>query len=64
MKKLLVIEAAGLGWDFLTRNGVGALGGLAPRPLQSVFPALTCTVQATLRTGLPPAGHGVLAHGF
>ena len=64
MKKLLVIEAAALGWKFFERHGAGALNGLAPRPLQTVFPALTCTVQATLRTGLPPAGHGVLANGF
>ena len=32
--------------------------------MQSVFPALTCTAQATLRTGLTPARHGMTANGF
>jgi len=37
-------------------------GGL--RPLQTVMPAVTCTVQSTLVTGLPPAGHGCVANGW
>ena len=64
MKKLLVIQTAALGFDFASRNGVRELGGLPVRPLGPVFPALTCTAQATLRTGLPPAGHGMVANGF
>lgn len=64
MKKLLVIQAAGLGYDFATRHGVREIGGCAVRALQPVFPALTCTAQATLRTGLPPARHGLVANGF
>ena len=28
------------------------------------FPALTCTVQANMTTGLPPSEHGVVANGF
>lgn len=64
MKKLLLIQTAGLGYDFATRNGVREIGGLEACPLQPVFPALTCTVQASLRTGLPPAQHGMSANGF
>jgi len=64
MKKLLVIQTAALGYDFATRHGVRDIGGLNVRPLQPVFPALTCTAQATLRTGLPPAAHGMVANGF
>ena len=64
MKKVLVIQVAGLGYDFAARHGVCEIAGLALRPLRPVFPALTCTAQATLRTGLPPAAHGMVANGF
>ena len=64
MKKLLLIQTAGLGYDFAMRNGVREIGGVAVRPMQPVFPALTCTAQATLRTGLTPAQHGLPANGF
>ena len=64
MKKLLVIQVAGLGHAFATRNGLKEVGGCAVRPLATVFPALTCTAQATLRTGLSPAEHGMVANGF
>ncbi len=37
-------------------------GGL--RPLATVTPAVTCTVQSTLLTGLAPAGHGAVANGW
>ena len=33
-------------------------------PLQTAFPAVTCTVQSTFLTGLPPAGHGVVGNGW
>ncbi len=64
MKKLLVIQTAGLGHAFALRNGMHEIGGCKLRPLQPVFPALTCTAQATLRTGLPPSRHGMVANGF
>ncbi|WP_226623520.1 alkaline phosphatase family protein [Alloyangia pacifica] len=41
---------------------LAARGGL--RPLETVTPAVTCTVQATLATGLPPSGHGAVANGW
>jgi len=37
-------------------------GGL--RPLDTVTPAVTCTVQSTLVTGLLPSGHGAVANGW
>jgi len=64
MKKLLVIQVAGLGHDFAARNGVREIAGMPLRPMAPVFPALTCTAQATLRTALPPARHGMVANGF
>jgi len=37
-------------------------GGL--RPLRTVTPAVTCTVQSTLVTGLAPGRHGIVANGW
>jgi predicted AlkP superfamily pyrophosphatase or phosphodiesterase len=37
-------------------------GGL--RPLRTVTPAVTCTVQSTLLTGLLPSRHGIVANGW
>jgi predicted AlkP superfamily pyrophosphatase or phosphodiesterase len=34
------------------------------RALDTVTPAVTCTVQSTLATGLPPSGHGAVANGW
>jgi predicted AlkP superfamily pyrophosphatase or phosphodiesterase len=34
------------------------------RPLATVLPAVTCTVQSTLTTGLPPSRHGAVANGW
>lgn len=34
------------------------------RPLQTVLPAVTCSVQATLLTGLLPAQHGIVGNGW
>jgi predicted AlkP superfamily pyrophosphatase or phosphodiesterase len=62
--KILVIQIAGLGFDFASAQGLQEIEGCALRPLQPVFPALTCTAQATLRTALPPAQHGMIANGF
>lgn len=36
----------------------------AMRPLTTVLPAVTTTVQSTLLTGLPPQGHGIVANGW
>jgi len=40
-----------------------ARGG-AVRPLTTVLPAVTTTVQSTLLTGLLPRGHGIVANGW
>jgi predicted AlkP superfamily pyrophosphatase or phosphodiesterase len=36
----------------------------ALRPLATIVPAVTCSVQATLTTGLAPRGHGIVANGW
>jgi len=69
MRRTLVINCAALSADGLGDAAVtpnlrrlaahGRLIDLAPS-----FPALTCSVQATLTTARPPAEHGIVANGF
>lgn len=62
MKKLTVI-AANLGWRTLERRSATSFAGFDFKPRKSVFPAVTCVAQATLRTGLAPQQHGLLSNG-
>ena len=62
MKKLTVI-AAGLGWDLVERTSMTEVAGLQFEPKASVFPAVTCVAQASLRTGHSPEQHGIVANG-
>ena len=63
MKELTVI-AAGLGYRLLERNKLLAMAGLNFGPKASVFPAVTCVAQASLRTGLAPSEHGMISNGW
>jgi len=63
VKRLNVI-AAGLGWGLLERNRLTECAGLSFAPQPSVFPAVTCVAQATMRTGLMPAEHGMVSNGW
>ena len=60
-------------------NVVGLTGGLlgphtphlsafaregAQAALRTVLPAVTCTAQSSMVTGLPPSGHGIVANGW
>ncbi|MFM1870756.1 MAG: hypothetical protein RL398_178, partial [Planctomycetota bacterium] len=64
--KLLVAIAVGLRPKDLAHapvlRGLGTHGFAAP--LDTVFPAVTCTVQASFLTGLAPAQHGAVANGW
>ncbi len=62
-KRLLVVQCAALGYDFFAKSQA-KIPGLEFRPIDSVFPAVTCTVQASFRTASLPAAHGVIANGF
>lgn len=61
-RKLLVVSVAGL--DAGTASGLAGLEGARFAPLQPPFPAVTCTAQATFRTGAPASRHGMVANGF
>lgn len=63
-RRLLVVQVAGLGWDFVCRSDSQALLGQPFRSAATVFPAVTSTVQATFRTATLPAQHGVVANGW
>lgn len=64
--KLLVLNVVGLRpKDLAHAPNLRALGqaGFAA-PLRTVFPAVTCTAQATFLTGTSPREHGVVANGW
>lgn len=63
----MVINVVGLTWDMigpdtphlkaLSDEGFG-------RPMQTVLPAVTCSVQASMVTGLMPSEHGIVGNGW
>jgi len=61
--KALNVVAAGLGYRLLERSGLTEMAGLRFSPAASVFPAVTCVAQATLRTGHGPDVHGMISNG-
>ncbi|MCX6997923.1 MAG: alkaline phosphatase family protein [Kiritimatiellaeota bacterium] len=61
-KKLLVVDVAALGWKLVQRHPP-ADERLAFRPAETVFPAVTCPVQAAFRTGRSPADGGLESNG-
>jgi predicted AlkP superfamily pyrophosphatase or phosphodiesterase len=61
-KKLLVISVAALGWDLVQRYCPPKFP--CPfKPMDAVFPALTCVAQASFRTASLPGQHGILSNG-
>ena len=66
MPRTMVINVAGLSKNLI--DEVPSLAHLAARgtcvDLEPVLPAVTCTMQATLTTGQPPARHGIIASGL
>jgi predicted AlkP superfamily pyrophosphatase or phosphodiesterase len=67
MHSTLVILVVGLSPELVGEHTpniakLAARGGA--RPLETAFPAVTCTAQASFMTGLPPSGHGAVANGW
>ncbi|GAA5087207.1 putative AlkP superfamily pyrophosphatase or phosphodiesterase [Thermocatellispora tengchongensis] len=66
MTSLLVLDVVGLTPRLLAHmprlRAVAAAGFQAE--LGTVLPAVTCPVQSTFLTGLPPAGHGIVGNGW
>ena len=63
-KKLLIVQVAALGHDFLCSHHGLTWEGLEVKAADSIFPALTCPVQASFRTAAAPAVHGMVANGI
>jgi len=63
--KILVIQCAALGFEFWeSRKSASFWNDLAPRAVETIFPAVTCPVQASFRTAASPSSHGMVANGF
>ena len=69
MKRICVIDMPGLSHKLLadigSRSSLGKWLGKQPvAGLTPSWPALTCSAQATLTTGVPPVRHGIIANGI
>ena len=66
VKKLLLLNVVGL-TPALLRHAPN-LSALAKAgfsaPVRPVLPAVTCSAQSTMLTGLPPSGHGIVGNGW
>ena len=63
--RLLVIECAALGHELFERYATSPLwNNLRTSQIKSVFPAVTCTVQASFRTATLPEQHGIISNGI
>ena len=67
MHRTLVLNVVGLTPELVGEHtpnlsALAKAGSL--RPLTTAFPAVTCSVQSTFVTGLPPSGHGVVGNGW
>lgn len=67
MQRVAVINVVGLS-SSLMRGGMPRLEAFAARvgrkSFRPAFPAVTCTAQSSMLTGLPPSGHRVVANGW
>ena len=66
MRSVVVIDVVGLtARDLALAPRIAAVARTGFQAvLDPVFPAVTCSVQASMLTGLPPAGHGVVGNGW
>jgi len=68
MKRSIVIDIVGLEHQHLDSGLVPNIARLAESgeaaPMDPVFPAVTCTVQASLLSGKYPRDHGIVANGL
>ncbi len=66
MKRVCVIDVAGLSLRSLSASGDGWLSSLTfgPKPLRTVFPSVPPTVQASMTTGVGPGVHGIIGGGL
>ncbi len=66
-RPLVVINVVGLTWNMIgesTPNICSLMDTGFGRPMQTILPAVTCSVQASLLTGALPAQHGIVGNGW
>jgi len=63
MKKICVLNVVGLTPELLVHAPQIAAVGI-PQAWQAPYPAVTCTAQATMLTGLLPRQHGIVGNGW
>src|ERR1041384_4724982 len=65
-RPVVALDAVGLTPRHLDRmpalSAFASAGAVAR--LDPVFPAVTCPVQSSMLTGLPPSGHGIVGNGW
>ena len=67
MRRTLVLDIVGLSGDLIgdaTPNLSKLKNAGAARPLETVLPAVTCSMQSTFTTGTLPRDHGCVANGW
>src|SRR5438128_1301179 len=67
MKPLLVVDVVGLSPELIgpdTPNITRLVERGVMRPLDTITPAVTCSVQATFLTGALPKDHGIVGNGW
>lgn len=64
-RKILVVDIAALGFELWKKlKNRKCWNMLKEYSVETVFPALTCPVQASFRTATSPSEHGICANGF
>ncbi len=66
-RQVVVINVVGLTWDMIGDNTPHIRSLMTSgfgRPMQTVLPAVTCSVQATMLTGAMPSAHGIVGNGW
>jgi predicted AlkP superfamily pyrophosphatase or phosphodiesterase len=64
-RPLVILNVVGLSpRHFATPALIPHLAQLKHRPMKPTFPAVTCSVQASLLSGKPPCDHGIIANGY
>ena len=68
MQPLVIIDVVGLTPKLLDSGAMPRLAAFAKEGsrahIEHQLPAVTCSIQSTYLTGLPPSGHGVVGNGW
>ncbi|MEI6083089.1 MAG: nucleotide pyrophosphatase/phosphodiesterase family protein [Verrucomicrobiota bacterium] len=64
-KPVIILNVVGLSPRHFERPDlIPNLARFKCRPMRPTFPAVTCSMQATLLSGKPPSAHGIIANGY